>query len=54
MSDVARVELGAKSYDTSFALDNRPSVGLPIFQLPGANAFAHRPRDPREDAETPR
>jgi multidrug efflux pump len=40
VSDVARVELGAKSYDTSFALDNRPSVGLPVFQLPGANAFA--------------
>ena len=37
--DVARVELGAQSYDTSSALDNRPSVGLPVFQLPGANAF---------------
>jgi multidrug efflux pump len=32
------VELGAKSYDTSSALDNNPAVGLPIFQLPGANA----------------
>src|SRR5262245_3170770 len=39
VSDVARVELGAKAYDTSSALDNRPAVGLPIFQLPGSNAF---------------
>ena len=38
--DVARVELGAKSYDSSSALDNRPSVGLPVFQLPGGNAFS--------------
>jgi multidrug efflux pump len=40
VGDVARVELGAKSYDSSSALDNRPAVGLPIFQLPGANAFS--------------
>jgi multidrug efflux pump len=39
VSDVARVELGARSYDSSSALDNRPAVGLPVFQLPGANAF---------------
>src|SRR5438552_4915092 len=39
VSDVARVELGAKSYDTSSALDSRPAVGLPAFQLPGANAL---------------
>ncbi|MBA4066340.1 MAG: multidrug efflux RND transporter permease subunit [Isosphaera sp.] len=39
LGDVARVELGAKSYDSSSALDNRPSVGLPVFQLPGSNAF---------------
>jgi multidrug efflux pump len=39
VGDVARVELGARSYDTSSALDNRPAVGLPVFQLPGANAF---------------
>jgi multidrug efflux pump len=39
LSDVARVELGAQSYDSSSALDNRPSVGLPVFQLPGSNAF---------------
>jgi multidrug efflux pump len=40
VSDVARVELGAKAYDTSSALDNRPAVGMPIFQLPGSNAFS--------------
>jgi multidrug efflux pump len=39
LADVARVELGAKSYDSSSALDNKPSVGLPVFQLPGSNAF---------------
>jgi multidrug efflux pump len=40
LSDVARVELGGKAYDTSSALDNRPAVGLPLFQLPGGNAFS--------------
>src|SRR5262245_3833131 len=40
LGDVARVELGARSYDSSSALDNRPAVGVPIFQLPGANAFS--------------
>ena len=40
LGDVARVELGARSYDSSSALDNRPAVGLPIFQLPGGNAFS--------------
>ena len=39
VGDVARVELGARSYDSSNALDNRPAVGLLVFQLPGANAF---------------
>jgi multidrug efflux pump len=40
LGDVARVELGARSYDSSSALDNRPAVGVAIFQLPGANAFS--------------
>ncbi|MBO0698285.1 MAG: efflux RND transporter permease subunit, partial [Zavarzinella sp.] len=40
LGDVARVELGARSYDSSSALDNRPAVGLAMFQLPGANAFS--------------
>ena len=37
--DVGRAELGARNYDTAATLDGRPSIGLPIFQLPGANAF---------------
>jgi multidrug efflux pump len=32
------VELGAKSYDVSTYLDGKPSVGLAIYQQPGANA----------------
>src|SRR5207302_9205723 len=47
MGEGARVELGAKTYDTSSAVDGRPAVGLPIFQLPGANAFSTA-RDIRE------
>jgi multidrug efflux pump len=39
LGEVARVELGAKDYASSSSLDNRPSVGLPVFQLPGGNAF---------------
>ncbi len=33
------IELGARSYDTASTLDGRPSIGMPIFQLPGGNAF---------------
>lgn len=33
------IELGAKSQDTSCALDGSPSVGLAIYQLPGSNAL---------------
>ena len=43
-SDVARVELGAKSYDTSFALDNRPSVGLADLPTSRGQRVQHRPR----------
>jgi multidrug efflux pump len=39
LKDVGRVELGARNYDTSATLDGRPSVGMPIFQLPGSSAF---------------
>src|SRR5262245_60174124 len=37
--DVARVELGAADYTTSFAYNGKPSVGIGIFQLPGTNAI---------------
>jgi len=39
LKDVARVELGAQDYDQSCTLDNRPSVALSIYQLPGSNAL---------------
>ncbi len=39
IKDVARVELGAQSYDQICRLDGKPSVGLAIFQLPGSNAL---------------
>jgi multidrug efflux pump subunit AcrB len=39
LKDVARIELGAKNQDTRCLLDGKPSVGLAIFQLPGANAL---------------
>ena len=37
--DVARVELGAKSYGQSFAVNGAAAAGLAIFQSPGANAL---------------
>ncbi|MCE9560461.1 MAG: efflux RND transporter permease subunit [Planctomycetes bacterium] len=33
------IELGAKSEDTGCTLDGKPSVGLPVYQLPGSNAI---------------
>ncbi|MEL6465987.1 MAG: multidrug efflux RND transporter permease subunit [Pseudomonadota bacterium] len=38
--DVARVEIGARSYATNSYLDNKPAVALGIFQRPGSNALA--------------
>lgn len=39
LRDVARVELGAQSYDQICLMDGYPSVGLAIWQLPGSNAL---------------
>jgi multidrug efflux pump subunit AcrB len=39
LRDVARVELGALSYDQVCTLDSQPSVALSIYQLPGSNAL---------------
>ena len=39
LSDVARLELGAKNQDTLCTLDGQPSVGLAVYQLPGSNAI---------------
>ena len=46
LSDVARLELGAKDYNVSSYLDGKPAVALVIFQLPGSNAVttAHNVR----------
>ncbi|MEL6226659.1 MAG: efflux RND transporter permease subunit, partial [Pseudomonadota bacterium] len=38
--DVARVEIGARSYVTNSYLDNKPAVALGVFQRPGSNALA--------------
>jgi multidrug efflux pump len=40
VKDVARVELGAKSYSQMNKVDGKASVGLAIYQLPGSNALA--------------
>lgn len=37
--DVGRTELGARSEDLTARLDRRPSSGLAIYMLPGANAL---------------
>ncbi len=39
LKDVARIELGAKSFDVSNLFDDKPTVGLAIFILPDANAL---------------
>ncbi|MDD2761569.1 MAG: efflux RND transporter permease subunit, partial [Methylomonas sp.] len=39
LKDVARIELGAKDYNSGLYLDGEESVGLAIFQLPGSNAL---------------
>lgn len=39
LQDVAKVQLGALSYDQTCTLDRRPSVALSIYQLPGSNAL---------------
>lgn len=37
--DVARTELGAQNYFTALQMDQKPSIGLAIYQLPGSNAL---------------
>ena len=39
LSDVARVELGARNYVTNSYLNGKPAVALAIFQRPGTNAL---------------
>lgn len=40
LSDVARIELGAQTYDASSKINNNPTVVLPVNLSPGANALA--------------
>jgi len=39
LKDVARVELGGKTYDISSNMTGSPSASISIYQLPGANAL---------------
>ncbi len=39
VSDIARVEIGARSYVNNSYLDNKEAVALGIFQRPGSNAL---------------
>jgi HAE1 family hydrophobic/amphiphilic exporter-1 len=39
LGDVGRVELGAQTYSQFFDFDGKPSGGIAIFLLPGANAL---------------
>src|SRR5262245_13707731 len=39
LKDVARIELGARNQDVHVRRDGKPSVGIGIFPLPGANAL---------------
>ncbi len=51
LRDIARTELGALAYDQVCTLDNKPSVALSIYQLPGSNALdtAHQVRAKMEE-----
>src|SRR4030042_764579 len=44
LQDVARVELGAQQYSQTFKLDQRPSAGLALYQLPHAHPLRVAPR----------
>jgi hydrophobe/amphiphile efflux-1 (HAE1) family protein len=39
LRDVARIELGPETYALRSMLGGKPAVGMPVFQLPGANAL---------------
>ena len=39
LRDIARLELGAAEYSLRSLLDNKPAVGIGIFQAPGSNAL---------------
>jgi multidrug efflux pump len=39
LRDIARIELGASEYSLRALLDNKPAVGIGVFQAPGSNAL---------------
>jgi multidrug efflux pump len=39
LRDIARIELGASEYALRSLLDNKPAVGIGVFQAPGSNAL---------------
>ncbi|MCZ7562064.1 MAG: efflux RND transporter permease subunit [Burkholderiaceae bacterium] len=39
LKDVARIELGAQSYDAFNTLDGKPTIGTAVFLQSGANAL---------------
>lgn len=39
IKDVARVDLGAENYSTAATLDGGETIGIGVYQLPGANAL---------------
>lgn len=39
LKDIARVELGSRSYSAYSALNNKPAASIAIYQSPGANAL---------------
>jgi multidrug efflux pump len=40
LGDIARTQLGAADYSVNAYTNGQPSVGIPIYQLPGSNAIA--------------
>ena len=53
LKDVARIELGGKTYDITCRLSGAPSAGIAVYQLPGSNALdvSHRVRAAMKEAK---
>ncbi len=54
VKDVARIELGAQTYDSWTEIKGQPAAGIGVFQLPGANSLdvAHRVLKLMEEMKT--
>jgi len=53
LKDVARIELGGKTYDITCRLSGAPSAGIAVYQLPGSNALdvSHKVRAAMKEAK---